>query len=329
MRLTSFSNPFMLNPTWLPMSMVFFISIESKSEERFMLSDVLFKIRKLHQRINKKESEIWVGFEDSFECWEANLFDLVCGLINLEDETGTEEDLKFFEVCCEVGFREDEVASIPEIEIHVTRFVVGELDEEVHTSYVFNAKINEALVDDDVRKEKACQQVYDTRGCEKNATRNARACMLMFGNRKLARRKVKECSKIGREHTKKHSKSSKQETVGKQESASKSRQARVDKQETASKSRQARDGKQESASKSRQDESTKPETIKLESISFKNEIKVALNLLSAYLNRVEHSFKGNAIFYSGKSAKPKSFPIFVPFSSNIDIFGMAIFVKDI
>ncbi|GJT72023.1 hypothetical protein Tco_1031309 [Tanacetum coccineum] len=29
-------------------------------------------------------------------------------------------------------------------------FVVGELDEEVHTSYVFNAKINEALVDDDV-----------------------------------------------------------------------------------------------------------------------------------------------------------------------------------
>ncbi|GKA49848.1 hypothetical protein Tco_0742921 [Tanacetum coccineum] len=54
--------------------------------------------------------------------------------------------------------------------------------------------------------------------------------------------------------------SSKQETVGKQESASKRRQARVVKQESASKSRQARDGKQESASKSRQARDGKQES---------------------------------------------------------------------
>ncbi|GJU35578.1 hypothetical protein Tco_1183932 [Tanacetum coccineum] len=111
MRPTSFSNPFMLNPTWLPMSMVLLISNESEFEERFGLSDVLFKIRKLHLRINEKEYEIWVGFEDPFECWEANLFDLECGLVNLEDETGTKEDLKFFEGCCEVGFRENRIVA--------------------------------------------------------------------------------------------------------------------------------------------------------------------------------------------------------------------------
>ncbi|GKB07357.1 replication protein A 70 kDa DNA-binding subunit B [Tanacetum coccineum] len=40
-----------------------------------------------------------------------------------------------------------------------------------------------------------------TVGDEKNATRTQQHAL--FGNRKLARRKVKECSKIGREHTKK------------------------------------------------------------------------------------------------------------------------------
>ncbi|GKB59747.1 alpha/beta hydrolases superfamily protein, partial [Tanacetum coccineum] len=86
-----------------------------------------------------------------------------------------------------------------------------------------------------------------TVGDEKNATRTQQHAL--FENRKLARRKVKECSKIGREHTKKAS--SKQETVDKQGSTSKSRQARVGKQESSSKSRQARVGKQETASKSR------------------------------------------------------------------------------
>ncbi|GJT44860.1 hypothetical protein Tco_0953575, partial [Tanacetum coccineum] len=94
-----------------------------------------------------------------------------------------------------------------------------------------------------------------TVGDEKNATRTQQHAL--FGNRKLARRKVKECSKIGREHTKKAS--SKQETVDKQGSTSKGRQARVGKQETASKSRQARVGKQESASKSRQARTDKQE----------------------------------------------------------------------
>ncbi|GJR34801.1 hypothetical protein Tco_1210485, partial [Tanacetum coccineum] len=120
-----------------------------------------------------------------------------------------------------------------------------------------------------------------TVGDEKNATRTQQHAL--FGNRKLARRKVKECSKIGREHTKKGkttiakeksfvfcSKSaskSRQARVGKQETASKSRQARVGKQESASKRRQARVVKQESASKSRQARIDKQESIS------KNEIK--------------------------------------------------------
>ncbi|GKA02463.1 hypothetical protein Tco_0675128, partial [Tanacetum coccineum] len=124
------------------------ISNESEFEERFGLSDM-----KLEQRrtLSSLKSVVrWASVkielqhvrpEDCDKDKEVDLF---------KEGLACVTDFLQIGIVAGKGLENHSCAGIPEIEIHVTRFVVGELDEEVHASYVFNAKIIEALVDDDV-----------------------------------------------------------------------------------------------------------------------------------------------------------------------------------